>query len=317
MSARGIRRGDWFPGAGKSDDCYCLLRLAGTEEVIYKTGVLQHDRVDPVWNEEVEIPDYPVGVGLELSVWDSLPEGMKVPDGSCTRMVGRVVLQGDMFEGHGFNGELPLENLGKNVSSAFLNLKVKPDMQEYPEGPVPEFLVTFARDPKTNIGLDFDTQDDELVYIADVKPGPVQFHNLNAKPTDQVRQGHFIVQANGVRGFSANIVEVLKSDRRLQLIVRRPYEMTVAIRKLTQKTSLGMEFMPKVSGASAHGGLLVVDITDGPIFEWNLTNPDQEVRCGDRITAVNGQHSKASDLLKKMKGLEQFQMTVVRPMPVV
>lgn len=305
--ARGVRRGDWFPGSRA--DCFCVLGLLGREETIHRTRDGQEDRVEPLWNEEVEIPDFPVGEALDFRIWGSLGEDAKVPEGSSNRMVGRAILPYSAFEAYGFNGELPLENLGKSISAAYLQVKVKAEYQEYPDGPDPEFAVTLSRDPKASVGIDFDTQDDELVYIADVKPGPIQFYNLNVKASEQVKPGLFIVQANGVKGVSVNIVEVLKGDRKLELVLRRSTEMTVAIRKLSKKSPLGMEFLPKASG----NNLMIVDIADGPIFEWNLSNPELEVRCGDRVTAVNGVRGRAGDLLKRMKALERFQMTVVRP----
>mmetsp|Transcript_31603 Transcript_31603/g.90691 ORF Transcript_31603/g.90691 Transcript_31603/m.90691 type:complete len:350 (-) Transcript_31603:216-1265(-) len=310
MGARGVRRGDWFPGEGGSD-CYCTLKIAGREDIIHKTGELQHETVDPVWNEEVEIPDFPVGECLELDVWDSVPSDMKVPEGSTSRLVGRLMIPCNTIEPAGFNGELPLKNLGKGVNAAYLNVKMKADALEYPDTLDPEFAATLTRDPKSSLGIDMDTQDDEMVYIADVKPGPVQFYNLNVKPSEQVNPGLFVLQANGVTGVSTHIVDVLKMDRKLDLVLRRSMEMTVAIRKIERKAPLGMEFLPKVSG----NNLMIIDITDGPVFEWNLTNPDMEIRCGDRITAVNGIRGRASDLLKKMKSLERFQMTIVRPVP--
>jgi len=306
IGARGVRKGDWFPGRDKSE-CYCTVRIAGTDEILHKTGD-QQEGVEPLWNEEIEV-DYYLNDSLEFSVWGSVPADTKMPEGSSNRLIGRFIMASSMFEYGGFNGEVQLENLGKDIMAAYLTVKIKIQDQEYPDGPDPEFNISLTKDPKAAIGLDFDTQDENMVYVADIKPGPVQFYNLNVKPSEQLKPGYFIVEANGFSGQAAQLIEVMKKETMLHLLIRRSTEMTVSIIKKDKKTPLGMEFHSKMTG----NHMMILDITDGPVYQWNVTHPQLEIKCGDRIVAVNGQKGKANDLLKKMKGLAQFQMTIVRP----
>lgn len=309
VSARGVRTGEWFPGTGDRGDCFCVVKIAGTDEVLYKTQDLQQTSVEPRWNEEFEIAEHLPGDALEFSVWDCFSEETKVPEGSTNKLVGRVTLPSSMFEESGFNGELELENTGKNITAAHLTLKIKVEDQEYPDEVDPEFSIGITRDPKAPLGVDLDTQDDNMLYVSGVKSGPFQLYNSTVKSTDQLKQGQFIVQVNGVAGNTALMAENLKKHWKLDLVVRRSMEMTVPIDKKEKKTSLGLEF-PKVNS----NNLMIVDIIHGPVYAWNCANPDLEVRTGDRIVAVNGQGGKASDLQKKLKALDKFQLTVVRPL---
>mmetsp|Transcript_25170 Transcript_25170/g.69187 ORF Transcript_25170/g.69187 Transcript_25170/m.69187 type:complete len:111 (-) Transcript_25170:195-527(-) len=85
-------------------------------------------------------------------------------------------------------------------------------------------------------------------------------------------------------------------------------EFDVAVKSEDGKQPHGMEFAMKPKGSA----LVVNHVGEGPVKVWNGANPDQEVRAGDRITAVNGKKGKVADLQKKMKAAK-FHMTVARP----
>jgi len=307
VGARGVRRGDWFPGASGSG-CFCVVKwIRGREQVVAKT---REDRqVEPFWNEEADVPQWEPGDDLEFSVWDSFSPGAKMPEGSTQFLVGRVRLHSKMFQKSGFNGELPLTNLGRHISSAFLTIKVKLPGQDYPDGLAPEFRLTILKDPQQDAGVELDTQDTMNAYIVGLKAGPFQEHNLRAPKSDHVKAGQFIVQANDDRSTAASMADIVRNGSRVDMIIRRPLEMTVAVDKKDKKAPLGIDFPAKITG----NNLLIVGLKDGPVNDWNLANPDLEVKLGDRITAVNGQSGKATELCKKMKALDRFLMTIVRP----
>mmetsp|Transcript_66466 Transcript_66466/g.150026 ORF Transcript_66466/g.150026 Transcript_66466/m.150026 type:complete len:113 (-) Transcript_66466:256-594(-) len=103
--------------------------------------------------------------------------------------------------------------------------------------------------------------------------------------------------------------EFKKASTSVEVVVRRPQELCVAIEKQKASTALGLEFPKKPAGQA----LLITKVGAGPMQQWNEKNPGQEVRSGDRIVAVGNFRGKATELQKKMKSLTKFQVTIVRP----
>lgn len=300
VGARGLRNADWLPGMGKSD-CFCTLRTAGADKDLHGTKV-QSNTLEPVWNEEVDVVEYNMGDPLMFSVWDA--------DMAGRDFLGKVTLKGEDFNGIGFNGEVQLEEAGKNAI-AYLRLKVKMAGQEYPPGPPQEITVTVEREPKKLTGLELDLQDGVFALVTAVKAGPFAQFNASAKPAEQLMPGDFIMQVNGATGNVAQIAEQLKKNgaSKLEVLVRRPVEMGVIIDRQDPKKPLGLEFPKKLSG----NFLLVTKVEEGPFQDWNAANPSREVRVGDRIVAVGGVRGTAAQLVKKLKSAGKVQVTVVRP----
>jgi len=114
MGARGLRAADWLPSAGGSDP-YCECEINGKTRL--RTEVV-NDSLNPVWNHEAAVRDYKVGDRLVFRVFDKDFE--KQAD-----LLGTATLTPEQFLPHGFDGELPLNEAGKNIK-AFLKLRVKP-----------------------------------------------------------------------------------------------------------------------------------------------------------------------------------------------
>jgi len=308
VGARGIRRGDWFPGSGHSD-CYCSVRLQGEPECFYKTRAKQHDRIDPLWREELVIILDSFADNLEFSVWERFAaEGL--PAGSSSRLVGSCVLASGECRERGFNGELQLKGgPWSDASPAHLALKVRGEGQRYPPGPDSTFSVSFRRGSELPLGLDVDTQHEAWVYVASIGTGPFQFYNLNAEERNRVMPGYYIVAVNGLVGDSEELLKIMERDTSLNLLIRRSVELTIAVEKRSRREPLGLAFARNAT----HDNLLITEVSEGPVQAWNDAQPGLAVHAGDRVIAIGGHRGKASDLRRRMRDLERFLMTVVRP----
>jgi len=309
VGARGVRVADWFPGTCRSD-CYCTVRVAGEERNVLQTQTVS-DQIEPLWHAEVTeaFPLRP-GDALEFSIWDSISDdSLRLPLGSTERLVGMALLDSREFYYNGFNGELELDNLGRGITNAAVTVKVRRSDSQYPDPMLPEFVVHLQKAPVTPLGMDMDTQDGSVVFVNDVKEGIVQSYNDGANATERLQPGYFIVQANSVAGKAAEMVNVITEKAHLRLTVRRSLRMCVPICKKAKKRSIGLDFL-KTSSAVAC--LVITSVKDGLVQDWNFTNPEKSVLAGDRIIAVNGKEGRASDLIKKLRELNKFVITIVR-----
>mmetsp|Transcript_103763 Transcript_103763/g.288928 ORF Transcript_103763/g.288928 Transcript_103763/m.288928 type:complete len:408 (-) Transcript_103763:231-1454(-) len=295
VAARGLRNTDWLPGAGKSD-CYCIVKVSGDEQELFRTKTI-NDTLDPIWNEEAKFSEYTPGASLEFSVWDK--------DLVTSTLLGKAALRGDLLESGGFNGEVQLRLRGK-ASKAHLKLLVKMPDGEYPAGPRQEATVCIRNPTQGSLGLHLDVQDGRTLYVTDVQAGPVAAHNKKVEHSEQVLPGDFIVQVNGAKGSSATLLEALKTSPNPKMVVRRPMHFFAVVDAI-ENSPRGVS-VKKGCGNS----FIIAAIEDGPVKAWNDANPEQEVRAGDRIVAVNGEPGKAAALLQRFTA-SRCHITVTRP----
>lgn len=299
VGARGFRKADWVPGSDKSD-CYCTLK-SGDKELHKTSGI--GNKPEPLWQEEAEVTEYAENEPLEFSLW------------VAGDLLGQFTLPSSAFDPTGFNGELKLEGgTGKDSTvTAFLKVKVKMAKREYPEpqGPPAEITITAERDPKKKkvVGVELDTSDGMHAIVTRVTEGPFQTYNKDAKPSEVLKPGDFIMKVNDEAGTAKQLADAMQKAASWKLLVRRPEEVCVVIDKKEPKADLGLQFQKKPAGTA----LLITQVAEGPFQEWNSANKDQEVRIGDRIVAVGPHRGKAKDLQKKMADASKFQVTLVRP----
>jgi len=188
-------------------------------------------------------------------------------------------------------------------------VKVKRAGRDYPVGPLPEFTLTVDKIPGKPVGVDIDIQDVRSAYVVCVKEGPFQTYNKSTTMMRQLKVGDFIVKVNGVQGKGSKLMEQMKQDDSLELVVRRPMELTVAVCRT--------DTSQRVCEATNHPigkALLITKINGGScLAAWNLANPAKEVKAGDRIVAVDGRKGSATDLKKMIEASIVYQITVVRP----
>jgi Ca2+-binding EF-hand superfamily protein len=105
IAARGLRNADMV---GKSDP-YCICEIVGKPQTRSATKALL-DTLDPVWNEQREVPLYVEGDSLRLSIYDK-DAWSKGDD-----LLGQVTLPSSQFYPMGFDGELKLIDAGKGFN---------------------------------------------------------------------------------------------------------------------------------------------------------------------------------------------------------
>jgi len=296
VSARGLRDADWLPDTGKSD-CYCTLEVAGKE---YKTKV-EKDTLTPIWLEETEV-EYTKGDRLRFSVYDADPEDRR-------ELLGEVTMESAEYDPEGFNGELELNKTGTFFSKAYLRVKVKLAGRDYPQPPAQEITIEVEKDPTKPVGLDLDTQDRKTLYVLAVNAGPFQAYNENVKPSEQLHAGDVIVRANGVEGDIAKLLQVMKKDAKLKLLVRRSTEVRVVADRRDPKMALGLEFPAKPTGST----LLITAVVQGAFQLWNEGHRDEQVLAGDRIVEVGGKPGTAAELARRLEAGGACQVTLACP----
>jgi len=328
VRGRGMRDTGWFPGGIDQRFFYCTVRMPDCKGDLFATRQVK-ETLQPVWREETRITQYSPGSPLEFAVWETDEDGN-------SEMLGKANLRAAKFDENGFNGELELE-LGTDPLKAFLMVKVRRPGQHCP-GRMEEFRVNIENAERRALGVDFDCQDGTTLYITGIRPGLIRSYNSRVEPNWRVDLGDFIMKVNGVEGECFRLVERVRKDPLLELVVRRPMELVVALgtcptydgldlaptprkgerrrcgptcsqpRSAGPKKPLGLH-LKEPSGNS----LVITRVLEGLADEWNQSNPEQAVRGGDRIIAFNGKRGRAHELLRNINSAENFHMTIVRP----
>lgn len=136
VSARALRNADWI---GKSDP-FVVAEIPTRPGKQIQTKVVDN-KLDPEWNEELEMPDYHVGDPLRFTVKDSDLVG--------SDMLGSVLFTPDKVK-HGFDDEVKLEGTGHEGES-FLKLQFSiGEKSEEPAEEPQEQL--FPSDPEVEVG---------------------------------------------------------------------------------------------------------------------------------------------------------------------
>lgn len=296
VGARGLRNTDWVPGTGTSD-CYCVLKVAGLEDEVHRTKVL-NNTLEPVWKEEAKVKDFnPDKQSLEFFVWDADFAGYR-------DFLGKVKLPGTHLLRGGYNGELELEEAGKDTS-AYLRIKVRLEDHDYPPGPPPEVQMTLQKEPGTAWGLSLDSQDGTRLFVISAEAGPAKSYNEKAEPEMQLKHGDFIISVNGEQGDAMKMLSQCKKSRKLDLVVRRPMEFTVVVEK-GDKEPLGLEFVDKAVGTA----LVVTKVTE----KWKPVTAENQVEKGDRVIAIGSKRGNVDALAADLRSKRgSFQVTFVRP----
>mmetsp|Transcript_77442 Transcript_77442/g.214139 ORF Transcript_77442/g.214139 Transcript_77442/m.214139 type:complete len:307 (+) Transcript_77442:190-1110(+) len=115
IGARGLREADWA-GWGRSER-YCVCEVLGKPRSRVQTALVD-DTQNAVWNYKAEVKDYAAGDSLTFTVMVTHHEWKK-----WQVCLGKASLtSGDLTVG--FDGELPLEEAGKDLK-AYLHVRVE------------------------------------------------------------------------------------------------------------------------------------------------------------------------------------------------
>lgn len=301
VGTRGLRNKEWVPDSGKS--CYCVLRTL-TDQHLHTTSSI-NDALDPAWNQEVEV-GCPPGEALEFSIWDKVVQS----DGLVTNnKLGRVVLESKEYANSGFNGEVWVQDAGRGVE-AYLQVKVKAAGRDYPLGPPKQFTIHLEKSGGKSMGADMDVSCGKMGYVCIImKDGVIAEYNRTALQEKQLRVGDYITKVNGIENNSLSMLDCLKKDTKFEVTIRRPILFTIAVCKKDAKAQLGVTLIERPSGNS----LLIKEVVQGPVMEWNKMHPEQEVKAGYRIVAVNGKGGNVTELIDASKMGTQLRLAISRP----
>eukprot|EP00442_Polarella_glacialis_P056630 CAMPEP_0115053660 /NCGR_PEP_ID=MMETSP0227-20121206/3643_1 /TAXON_ID=89957 /ORGANISM="Polarella glacialis, Strain CCMP 1383" /LENGTH=148 /DNA_ID=CAMNT_0002438011 /DNA_START=56 /DNA_END=502 /DNA_ORIENTATION=+ len=87
----------------------------------------------------------------------------------------------------------------------------------------------------------------------------------------------------------------------------RGQQFIVLINKVPERKFLGIDV--DLSDAVC---MMVEEVKDGLVSDWNQANPDKQVVKGDKIIAVNGISGTASDLTEAARAKDELELTVLK-----
>mmetsp|Transcript_8895 Transcript_8895/g.31583 ORF Transcript_8895/g.31583 Transcript_8895/m.31583 type:complete len:244 (-) Transcript_8895:44-775(-) len=167
------------------------------------------------------------------------------------------------------------------------------------------FVVSIHRSPSEPIGLDIDLIDGVSAVVVDIKEGAVkQWNDMN--PEKALKVHDRIVEVNGSRGDSNSLVTRLKSDTVWMLQVQRPAEFAISINR-SDAPSLGMDLRYAPNGTT----LMITQVGEGPMQEWNTHNPHRVVHRHDRIIELNGVRGTPPQLLAASEDAETLDLVII------
>jgi len=148
--------------------------------------------------------------------------------------------------------------------------------------------------------------------------GPIAAYNSAAPERARIQEGDFIVSVNGKEGDAQMQFLAIQAGGLIELEIIRPLCFFVCGLDLTCST-LGLDVVYHETSTAAY----IIGIREGGLINaYNVAHPDQQVRDGDLVVAVNGQTGSAGDLLRWMAATDDIgslddpcllELTIARP----
>ncbi|CAE7198499.1 unnamed protein product [Symbiodinium pilosum] len=113
-------------------------------------------------------------------------------------------------------------------------------------------------------------------------------------PNMALQVGDCIASANGVKGSSKAVFESIRKSDQVDLDIERPQEIAIAAGKGGRPLGLHLAY------ADSSVGLIVKQVNEGPVREWNKAHPAAPVVPGDRLLEVNGCKSGIQDKMPEL-----------------
>jgi hypothetical protein len=161
------------------------------------------------------------------------------------------------------------------------------------------FSVNVIKTPESRFGLTLYTTDMSVCLVREVQQGLLVF-TANLSETIKVRPLDSLLSVNGIAGSANQLISMMQeATGATELALRRPQELHVSIRK-GDGLGVSLNHIPDSVG------LIVSEINQGSVKDWNDANPDFAVKVGMRIVSVNGtsaapeilfEHLDSSDVL--------------------
>jgi len=171
-----------------------------------------------------------------------------------------------------------------------------------------EFVASVVKGSELDgLAMDVDSADGFTLLVKEVKAGPILTWNreMEHKGLD-IRTYDRVIEVNGVRGDAADLMKVIKSSRKVELLVRRPTAFRLCVEKRTSIDSIGAAV-----DASDGKTLLIAGVRQsGLLHEWNKAHWEKPVRKNDRIIEVNGIRGCAERLLDLIKTEDRLELLI-------
>lgn len=172
---------------------------------------------------------------------------------------------------------------------------------EMPKDTAPTFKVVLERRMKTDIGLHLDITEGAHVHIAGIiERGPVWAYNRNESEEDlQIRPGDYLIGVNDTSGTPEELVKKLHQRGQDDMVLELSRAETWEVRlEKKEEDVFGLDLsVPEASeqkqkkqsldGSVKARALVVLDVKEGLIADFNLAHPSMAIRSGDRILSVN------------------------------
>jgi hypothetical protein len=172
------------------------------------------------------------------------------------------------------------------------------------------------------VGLSLDGSSGQYLQIQKVNEGLIQSWNLE-NPYQALNPGDKIYGINSIRGDPQRMIqETGRADSAILTV-----QVVRANQRVAQPPGMYMpqprsEFTIRLNIANRKMGLsldcddgktlLITDVKDGPITDWNRSNPAQQVGAGCRILAVNGQSGSPQVLLEETQRGGNIEIKLLR-----
>eukprot|EP00927_Polykrikos_kofoidii_P061996 TRINITY_DN56819_c0_g1_i1.p1 TRINITY_DN56819_c0_g1~~TRINITY_DN56819_c0_g1_i1.p1 ORF type:complete len:301 (+),score=45.92 TRINITY_DN56819_c0_g1_i1:97-903(+) len=167
------------------------------------------------------------------------------------------------------------------------------------------YVVEVYRDNGVPLGLDCTVTHHEIPLVMTVGPGPLMDWNNMRTGDEQIKDGDRVIEVNGITTNPASMLSAMVEHYDLRIAFRRRTEFSLTLEK--GQVSIGLDINCKKS----REGLLINRIKPGIVMNWNLANPQKQIREKDRIVEVNGFRGDPRMLLERMKLAEILRMTIV------
>lgn len=173
--------------------------------------------------------------------------------------------------------------------------------------PGAEFEIEVRRRDDEPVGMDLDLIDGVTPLVVSTKAGTIQEWNTQ-HPALAVKAGDRIHEVNGVRNDTSGIISTLKESADWKIVLQRPRELVLNLRKKHDcAPSLGLTLSYAKNGST----VLVTEVNEGPVLDWNFENVEYQVQAFDRIVEVNGNRGRAVELLRHIEDSDQICMKVL------
>lgn len=282
VGAKGFRDSAWMPGIGKPD---CYMEVKKGEETLFSTKAISNIP-EPVWNESFETNDINDGDNITFVLLE------KEADASSGDVIAQATVSETTFR-EGFNGEVKLSG-----EQTLMKLLVKPAEKEVPPGPPTSFTMSVEKTSKDqSFGLDLDTQDEKVLYVLQVKPGPFLDYNNTAKPEVQLTTSGVIVSVNGKSASIEQMLEQFRGEMKVECQVKKSVLCSLVFERGDLSTPHGLVVPEKPQGDF----LLVKGVSEGAAEAHNANaGPHDRLYPGDRIVCVGNFRGMATKLLEQL-----------------